>query len=113
MFVVSREKHKLFLKKVQSFRNKFANIFNSGMPSFWDDKGNLISQEYYQALLIQKKSEEDKFEYLDKHMKGSTIRHLILKSPALVIILLFFRLIITTHENETPQYPLLISFQTL
>ena len=40
------------------------------MPTFWDNRGNLISQEDYQALIGQNKSEEDKFEDMERHMKG-------------------------------------------
>ena len=47
--------------KVQHFKNKFIYLFSKGMPCFWDDKGNIISRENYQALLVEKKSEEDKF----------------------------------------------------
>lgn len=43
------------------------------MTSFWDDKGNIISQEDYRDLLVKNKSEEDKFKYLDKNMKGQII----------------------------------------
>ena len=61
------------LKKVQDFRDKFTNVISKGMPSFWDNRGNLISQEDYQAIIVQNKSEEDKFEDLERHIKGSTI----------------------------------------
>lgn len=34
-----RNKAKFFHKKVQHFKNKFANLFSKGIPSFWDDSG--------------------------------------------------------------------------
>lgn len=68
-----KSKVKLLLKKVQDFKDKFSNVINKGMPCFWDNRGNLLSQEYYQVLIVQKKSEEEKFEDLERRMKGSTI----------------------------------------
>ena len=43
------------------------------MPYFWDEKGNSIPQENYHALLVQNKSEEDKFGYFDNNLKSQTI----------------------------------------
>ena len=59
--------------KVLHFNKKITDLLSKGMPSFWDDKGNIISNEDYEVLLVQNKSEEDKFEDLDKHMKGPII----------------------------------------
>lgn len=43
------------------------------MPYFWDKQGNMLSQEAYHSLLVQKKSEEEKFDDPDKHLKGQNI----------------------------------------
>lgn len=61
-----KRKVESLLKKVQCFQNKI----EKGMPSFWDNKGNIISQEDYQVILVQKRNEDDKFEDLERHMKG-------------------------------------------
>lgn len=66
-----RKKAQTLHKKIQHFRNKFSNIFNKGMPSLWDKEGNLTFQQDYQALLVQNKSEEEKFEDMEKKIKRS------------------------------------------
>ena len=68
-----KNKEEALEKKVHHFKNKFTNLFNKGMPSFLDEKGNFISREDYHVLLVQKMSEEENFEYLDKHFKSQII----------------------------------------
>lgn len=86
-------------KKVQHFKNRFTNLFNKGMPSFWDSNGNLISQEAYDALVVQKKNEEDKFGDLYRHLKGHNIME---KINEYFDLLSKFRLI---HKNmQLPSY---------
>ena len=38
-----RNKVEALHKKLKHFKNKFTDLFIIGMPSFWDDKGNVIS----------------------------------------------------------------------
>ena len=51
----------------------FNELFKKGFPYFWDDKGNLIAQEIYHALLVQQRNEDSKFNDLEKYFKGQVI----------------------------------------
>jgi hypothetical protein len=38
---------------IQEFKDAFENLFIKGLPPFFDGKGSLYNQEYYNSLLIQ------------------------------------------------------------
>jgi FtsZ-binding cell division protein ZapB len=60
-------------QSVQDFKDLFSQLFNKGLPSFWDGRGNLISQEEYNVLLTQVRMDHSKFEDLEEGLKGVTI----------------------------------------
>ena len=51
----------------------FKDLFDDGLPSFWDDEGRLFSQEQYHILLVQNCMDHSKFEYLVKGLIGKVI----------------------------------------
>ena len=46
-----QNKANALLKRVESFKNRFADLLKKGLPSFWDNIEYLFSQETYHALL--------------------------------------------------------------
>ena len=54
---IFKGKSKVLPKKVQYFRDKFATVISKGMPSFWDNRGNFLPHEDYQALVVHNKGE--------------------------------------------------------
>ena len=61
------------IQSVQSFKNMFSQLFQKGIPSFWDDKEKLIPQEEYQNMSIEVHMDYYKFEYLYQGLKGQIV----------------------------------------
>ena len=40
--------------RVNDFRRAFRELFEDGLPYFWDEAGRIFSQEHYHSLLVQK-----------------------------------------------------------
>ena len=59
--------------QIKYFRGAFQNLFDDGLPSFWDDEGRLFSQEQYHSLLVQNRMDHSKFEDLVKGLTGKVI----------------------------------------
>ena len=51
----------------------FKDLFDDGLPSFWDDEGRFFSQEKYHSLLVQNCMDHSKFEDLVKGLTGKVI----------------------------------------
>ena len=60
-------------QNVQNFKNLLNPLFEKGIPSFWDEKGELFSQEHYLALLSQARMDHSKFEGLKRGIDGNTL----------------------------------------
>ena len=60
-------------QSVQDFKILFEELFIKGLPSFWDGKGKLHDQEYYNALLTQSRMDHSKFETMEEGLKGATL----------------------------------------
>ena len=43
--------------KVNTFKDKFQELFKIGFPSFWDSNGNIISQQNYLDLLAKQRND--------------------------------------------------------
>ena len=56
-----QEKDDNMLQQVKSFKDLFTELFQKGLPSFWDGYGKLISQSEYQALLVKARLDQKKF----------------------------------------------------
>ena len=59
--------------QINDFERAFKELFEDGLPSFWDDEGSLFSQEHYHNLLVQNCMDHSKFEYLVKGLTGKII----------------------------------------
>ena len=60
-------------QNVQNFNNLFEKLFQKGLPSFWDENDNLISQEKYDVFLTQARIDHSKFEDLKKRLDGNVV----------------------------------------
>ena len=49
----SQEGADQMLQWVKSFKGLFLELFQKGIPSFWDEEGKYIPQSDYQTLLVQ------------------------------------------------------------
>ena len=58
---------------INDFRQVFKELFEDGLPSFWDEEGRLFSQEHYHSLLVQSHMDHSKFDDLVKGMTGKVI----------------------------------------
>ena len=59
--------------QINDFRCDFKELFEEGLPSFWDDEGRLFSQENYHNMLVQNYMDHSKVEYLVKGLIGKII----------------------------------------
>lgn len=66
-------KEKQMDKEVKQFKEIQKNLFEKGIPSFWDNNGKLISKDNYDTLLTQVRLDHSKFENLEKGLKGEDI----------------------------------------
>ena len=68
-----QDKSEGFLLQVNNFRQDFKELFEDGLPSFWDEEGRMFSQEHYHNLLVQCRMDHSKFNELEKSLTGKTI----------------------------------------
>jgi len=40
------------ISRVNDFKQDFKELFEDGLPSFWDEEGRMFSQEHYHNLLV-------------------------------------------------------------
>ena len=59
--------------QVKEFRQEFRELFEDGLPSFWDEEGRLRSPEHYHQLLVRARMDHSKFNSLEKSLSGQTI----------------------------------------
>ena len=59
--------------RINDFRHAFKELFEDGLPSFWDEEGRLFSQEHYHSLLVQSRMDHSKFDDLVKGLTGKVI----------------------------------------
>ena len=59
--------------QINDFRHAFRELFEDGLPSFWDEEGRLFSQEHYHSLLVQNHMDHSKFDDLVKGLTGKII----------------------------------------
>jgi hypothetical protein len=63
-----------FLKgRAEDFKNMFKNVFNQGLPSFWDEEGTVIAENEYLSKLQEKKNDNTLIDKLDPISKGRDI----------------------------------------
>ena len=63
-----------FLKaRAKQFMHAFKNLFDNGLPSFWNEEGIMISESDYFSLSQQKKIDTSSIDQLDPIIKGSHI----------------------------------------
>ena len=48
-------------------------IFYKGLPSFWDSNGQLLIKDDYDNLIYQERINHNKFEDMEKNLKGENI----------------------------------------
>ena len=61
------------LQHVNSFKYLFTELFQKGLPSFWDEHGKLISQSEYQDLLVKATLDHRKFKDMTQSLTGKAI----------------------------------------
>ena len=59
--------------QIKDFRLAFKDLFEDGLPSFWNDEGRLFSQEHCHGMLVQNRMDHSKFEYLVKGLTRKII----------------------------------------
>ena len=68
-----QDKANEMLSQVNNFKQFFKELFEDGLPSFWDEKGRIFSQEHYHSLLVQIRMDHSKFDDLEKGLIGKAI----------------------------------------
>ena len=63
MKVVQDKANEMSLQ-INDFRHAFRELFEDGLPSFWDEEGRIFSQEHYHSLLVQNCLDHSKFDDL-------------------------------------------------
>ena len=59
--------------QVNDFKQVFKELFEDGLPSFWDEEGRMFSQEHYHNLLVQSRMDHSKFDDLEKGLTWEAI----------------------------------------
>lgn len=63
-----------FLKgRAEEFKNMFKNVFNQGLPSFWDEEGTVIAKNEYLSKLQEKKRDTTSIHKFDPIIRGRDI----------------------------------------
>lgn len=70
MLKVVQDKANGLQKKVDAFKAKFNNMFKMSLATFWNENGQLISQEAYLELISAKRNEDSKFKEMKKPLSG-------------------------------------------
>ena len=70
---VVQDKANTMSSQIKDFKLAFKDLFDDGLPSFWDDEGRLFSQEQYHSLLVQNRMDHSKFEHLVKWLTRKII----------------------------------------
>ena len=70
---VVQDKSNAMYSQINDFKRAFKELFEDNLPSFWDDKGRLFSQEHYHNMLVQNCMDHSKFEDLVKGLTGKII----------------------------------------
>ena len=68
-----QDKANEMLSEVNNFKQVFKELFEDGLPSFWDEEGWMFSQEHYHSLLVQSRMDHSKFDDLEKGLTGKVI----------------------------------------
>ena len=68
-----QDKSEELLLQVNNFKQDFKELFEDGLPSFWDEEGQMFSQKNYHNLLVQCRMDHSKFNDLEKILTGKTI----------------------------------------
>lgn len=79
-----KDKAKHVMEEVQQFQKKLQVIFDKGLPSFWDNNEQLLIKDDYDNLIYQERMNHNKFEDMEKSLKGENIVSKVTISMALV-----------------------------
>ena len=60
-------------KKVQQFKGTFKDLFEKGLPSFWDGNGKMILKGKYDSLLKEIRIGHVKFQDMKKNLKEEVV----------------------------------------
>lgn len=73
MVNVVQTKANNLIKRVEGIRNKFADLFLTELPSFWNDQKRIIPSKEYQILFNVRRDDDVKFVQMDKSLGGQTV----------------------------------------
>ena len=68
-----KDKAKHMQKEVQNFKGTFKDLFEKGLPSFWDGNGKMILKGKYYSLLKEIITDHAKFQDMEKKLKGEVV----------------------------------------
>ena len=68
-----KDKTEHMKKEVQHFKGTFKDLFEKGLPSFWDNNGKIILKEKYDSLLKAIRIGHAKFQDMEKALKGEVV----------------------------------------
>ena len=70
---IVQEKSEELLMQVTKFKQEFKELFEDGLPSFWNEEGKMLPPEHYHHLLVRARMDHSKFDSLAKNLTGKTI----------------------------------------
>jgi hypothetical protein len=65
------------MREISTFKNIFSDVIKHGLPSFWNENGDLYPMNNYQKLLEDRRNSDNKFENLDGTLKGKDVVELL------------------------------------
>ena len=65
------------LKRVGDFKIIFKDIFEQGLPNFWDDQGLFLSDTEYQEKFLEKRNDLSDINQSTSSIKGQDIFHML------------------------------------
>ena len=72
-------KAKYLLGRVGDFRIIFRNVFEHGLPIFWDEQGFLLSEDDYQEDFHQRRNDISAFDHPSTVIKGQDVVNILEK----------------------------------
>ena len=80
-------KSKYMLSRVDDFRVIFRDVFEHGLPNFWDEHGVFLSEDEYQEEFQERRNDVSSFNQLSTMIKGQDILNVLEKDFNLLYIM--------------------------
>ena len=93
-------KENYLLRRVDDFKIIFKDVFEQGLPNFWDEQGLFLSSIEYQVNFLEKRNDLFDINQLTSGIKGQDIFDILEKD--FYLLFMMRKLIMDSHLLHTP-----------